>query len=162
MPTIKIFTKAIAFILVTAPVKAQDWPTRPITMVVTYAAGSWNDILGRILALPLSASFGQQVVVEDVDGAGGMIGAARVARAAPDGYQFVIGGTGTFAANQTLYRKPLYNAATDFAPVVLVDKLPQVLVVREDLPADNLQEFFAYVKVFAPQRVLWLASFRLS
>lgn len=127
------------------PVKAQNWPTRPITMVITYAAGSWNDILGRILAPPLSASLGQQIVVEDVDGAGGMIGAARVARAAPDGYQFVIGGTGTFAANQTLYRKPLYNAATDFTPVVLVDQLPQVLVVRKDLPADNLQEFVAYV-----------------
>jgi tripartite-type tricarboxylate transporter receptor subunit TctC len=86
MPIIKIFASAIAFILVIAPVKAQNWPTRPITMVITYAAGSWNDILGRILAPPLSASLGQQVVVEDVDGAGGMIGAARVARAAPDGH----------------------------------------------------------------------------
>jgi tripartite-type tricarboxylate transporter receptor subunit TctC len=125
---------------------AQDWPTRPVTMVVTYAAGSSNDVLGRILVPFLSESLGQQVIIEDVGGAGGMNGAARVARAAPDGYQFVIGGTGTFGANQTLYKKPLYNAATDFTPVVLIDEQPLVLVVRKDFPASNLGEFIAYSK----------------
>jgi tripartite-type tricarboxylate transporter receptor subunit TctC len=115
-------------------------------MVVTYAAGSAADVLGRILAPHLSDYLGQQVIIEDVGGAGGMTGAARVAKAAPDGYQFVVGGTGTFAANQTLYKKPLYNAATDFAPVVLIDEQPLVLVARKDFPASNLPEFMAYSK----------------
>jgi tripartite-type tricarboxylate transporter receptor subunit TctC len=82
------------------PALAQDWPTRPITMVVTFAAGSGDDVLARILTPRLSELLGQQVVVENVGGAGGMIGANRVARAAPDGYQFVLGGTGTFAGTR--------------------------------------------------------------
>jgi tripartite-type tricarboxylate transporter receptor subunit TctC len=126
--------------------KAEDWPQRPITMVVTYAAGSANDVLGRILAAPLSGFLGQQVIIENVGGAGGMNGTARVAKAAADGYQFVLGGMGTFAANQTLYRKPLYNAATDFAPVILIDEQPIVLIVRKDFPSDNLSEFIAYAR----------------
>jgi tripartite-type tricarboxylate transporter receptor subunit TctC len=125
---------------------AQDWPTRPVTMVITYAAGSSNDVSGRILAPYLTEALGQQVIIENVGGAGGMNGAARVAKAAADGYQFVMGGTGTFGANQTLYKKPLYNAATDFAPVVLIDEQPIVLVVRKDFPANSLQEFIAYAK----------------
>jgi tripartite-type tricarboxylate transporter receptor subunit TctC len=85
-------------------------------------------------------------VIENVGGAGGMSGAARVAKAAPDGYQFVFGGASTHAINQTLYKKPLYNAATDFAPVALIAETPQVLVTRKDLPAGNLREFIAYAK----------------
>jgi tripartite-type tricarboxylate transporter receptor subunit TctC len=125
---------------------AQDWPTRPVTMAVTYAAGSVADVLGRILSPHLSEFLGQQVIIENVGGAGGMNGAARVAKAAADGYQFVVGSTGTFGANQTMYKKPLYNAATDFAPVALIDEQPLVLVVRKDFPANDLQQFIAYSK----------------
>src|SRR5256885_9530596 len=75
-----------------------------------------------------------------------MTGAARVAKAAPDGYQFILGGTGTFAANQTLYKNPLYNATTDFAPVALIVEQPMLLIVRNDLPVNNLPEFIAYAK----------------
>src|SRR5205807_7924740 len=89
---------------------------------------------------------GQQVIVENVGGAGGMMGASRVAKAAPDGYQFVQGGIGTHAASQTLYRKPLYNAATDFAPLALNAEQPIVLIARRDYPANNLQDFIAYAK----------------
>jgi tripartite-type tricarboxylate transporter receptor subunit TctC len=89
---------------------------------------------------------GTQVIVENVGGAGGMNGVARVAKAAADGYQFVLGDSGTFAANQTLYKKPLYNAATDFAPVALVVVQSMVLLTRKDFPASNLQEFIAQVK----------------
>jgi tripartite-type tricarboxylate transporter receptor subunit TctC len=89
---------------------------------------------------------GQQVIIENVGGAGGMTGAGRVAKAAPDGSQFVIGGIGTFAANQTLYKNPLYNAATDFAPVVLIAEQPVVLIVRKDLAVNSLQDFIAYAK----------------
>ena len=93
---------------------AQDWPTRPVTMVVPFAAGSASDTVARILGARLSEVLGQQVVIENVGGAGGMTGVARVAKAAPDGYQFVLGGVDTFAQNQTLYKKPLYNAADRF------------------------------------------------
>src|SRR5438552_10094853 len=125
---------------------AQDWPNRPVTMVVTFTAGSGDDLLARILSPALSDFLGQQVIIENVGGAGGMNGANRVAKAAPDGYQFVLGGTGTFAANQTLYKHPLYNAATDFTPVALIVEQPMLLIVRKDLPVGNLQEFIAYAR----------------
>lgn len=115
-------------------------------MVVVFTAGGGDDILARILAPRLSEVLGQQVIIENVGGAGGMTGAARVAKAAPDGYQFVLGGTGPFAANQTLYKNPLYNAATDFAPVVLIAEQPIALIARKDFPAGNLPEFIAFAK----------------
>ena len=85
-------------------------------------------------------------MVENVGGAGGMNGTSRVARGNPDGYEAVVGGTGTFAANQTLYKHPSYNALTDFTPVGLVAEQPLILVTRKDFPADNLQQFIAYTK----------------
>ena len=129
------------------PVLSQDWPTRPVTMVVPFAAGGPADTVGRILASSLSELLGQQVIIENVGGSGGMTGSARVAKAAPDGYQFVLGNVGTHAANQTFYKTPLYNAATDFAPVMLIAQTPLVLLARKDLPANNLKEFIAYAKV---------------
>ena len=128
------------------PASGQNWPTRPMTMVVPFAAGSSSDIVGRIIAARLSELLGQQVIVENVGGAGGMTGANRVAKAAPDGYQFVLGTGGTHAANQTLFRNPQYNAGTDFAPVALIVEQTIVLVARKDLPADNLQEFATYAR----------------
>jgi tripartite-type tricarboxylate transporter receptor subunit TctC len=125
---------------------AQTWPARPITMVVPFAAGSASDSVGRVLTARLSELLGQQVIIENVAGAGGMTGVSRVAKAAPDGYQFVLGGIDTFAQNQTLYKKPLYNAVTDFAPVALVVDQPLVLVTRNELPVGNLREFIAYAK----------------
>ena len=113
---------------------AEDWPKRPMTMVVPFAAGGTADPIGRVLAAGLSQALGQQVIVENVGGAGGMTGASRVAKAAPDGYQFVFGSTGTFAHSQTYYKHPLYNTVTDFAPVALVSQQPILLVTRKDLP----------------------------
>jgi tripartite-type tricarboxylate transporter receptor subunit TctC len=125
---------------------AQDWPTRPVTMVIPFAAGTGTDVLGRIFAERLTEFLGRQVIIENVPGAGSMIGASRVAKATPDGYQFVFGTSGAFAYNQTLYKKPLYNAAMDFAPVALVAEAPFVLLASKHLPASNLQEFIAYAK----------------
>lgn len=125
---------------------AQNWPDRSVTMVVPFGAGSGVDVLGRVLAQPLSEILGQQVVVENVAGAGGMTGTALVARAAPDGYQFVLGNVGTHALNPSLYPKPLYNVVSDFAPSVLIADTPQVLIARADLPANTLQEFAAYLR----------------
>ena len=114
-------------------------------MVAPFAAGGSTDAIARIVADGLSHQLGQPVIVENVGGAGGMTGANRVAKAAPDGYQFVLGNVGTHAQNQTLY-KPLYNVMTDFAPGGLITDQALVLVARKDFPADNLQEFIAYAK----------------
>jgi tripartite-type tricarboxylate transporter receptor subunit TctC len=146
MPAMRLLAALATLGLAAAPAAAQDWPVRPVTMVVPFAAGSGSDILGRIIGPRLSENLGAPVIVEDVGGAGGMIGAARVMKAAPDGYQFLLATAGTHAINQTLYKKPLYNAATDFAPVALVASTPILLVARKDLPADNLSEFIAYAK----------------
>ncbi len=125
---------------------AQDWPSRSLTMVVPYAAGGPVDTVGRILALRLGEVLGQQIIVENVGGAGGMTGSSRVAKAAPDGYTFLMAGTSVMAMNQTLYKRPLYDAATDFAPVTLVTDSARVLITRKDFPADTLAEFIAYAK----------------
>jgi tripartite-type tricarboxylate transporter receptor subunit TctC len=136
----------VATMLMAGSAMAQSWPTRPVTMVIPFAAGGPTDVLGRVMAQRLSEILGQQVVVENVGGAGGMTGAQRVAQAAPDGYQFVLGTVGTHAQNQTLYKKPLYQAATDFTPVALIAEVPLVLITRKDLPAATLPEFIAYAK----------------
>ena len=115
-------------------------------MVVPFAAGGPMDVVGRIMATALSEQLGQQVVVENVGGGGGMTGAARVAKAAPDGYQFGLGNVGTHAVSQSLSKNPPYHVTTDFAPVALFADLSLVLVTRKDLPANNLQEFIAYAR----------------
>jgi tripartite-type tricarboxylate transporter receptor subunit TctC len=128
------------------PAVAQDWPTRPISLVVPGAGGGPIDVIGRILAPRMSEILGRQVIVEAVPGAGGMTAAARVARAAPDGYHVLLGAGGVLAQNQTLYKHPLYNSTTDFAPVGLIALAPPILVTRINFPASNLTEFIAYAK----------------
>jgi tripartite-type tricarboxylate transporter receptor subunit TctC len=125
---------------------AQAYPAKPVTMIIPFAAGGPTDVLGRIVAQRMSEILGQQVVVENVGGAGGMTGSKRVADAAPDGYTFVLGTVGTHAQGQSLYKKPLYHAATDFTSVALIAEVPIVLITRKDLPVSNLAEFVAYAK----------------
>jgi tripartite-type tricarboxylate transporter receptor subunit TctC len=125
---------------------AQNYPTRPITMVIPFAAGGPTDVLGRVMAERMSQILGQQVIVENVGGAGGGTGSQRVARAQPDGYTFLLGTVGTHAQNQTLYKKPLYNAATDFQPVGLIAEVPLILITRKDFPASTFEEFVAHAK----------------
>src|SRR5262245_61224269 len=134
---------------VVASAQVTDWPSRPLTMVVPFAAGAAGgpvDVLGRVVGQSLSDVVGRQVIVENVTGAGGMTGSLRVAQGTPDGHTFVLGSIGTHALNQTLYRRPLYNAATDFAPVALIADVPLVLVVRRDLPVSDLRSFIAHAK----------------
>jgi tripartite-type tricarboxylate transporter receptor subunit TctC len=128
-----------------AAAPAQDWPSRPVTMVVPFAAGGGTDVLGRIIGRRLSETLGQQVVIENVGGAGGMIGSYRVMKSPPDGYTFVLGSRAD-AINQTLYKTPLYSLKEDLAPVVLIAEQPMVLVARNTMPVNGLQEFIAYVK----------------
>jgi tripartite-type tricarboxylate transporter receptor subunit TctC len=144
------------FAIFATPIKAETWPSRPLTMVVPFATGGPMDAVARILQSALSDALQQQVIVENIGGAGGMIGAARVAKSAPDGYQFVLGNVGTHAVSQTLYKTPFYNSITDFTPVVLIADLSLVMVARKDLPANNLQEFIAYAK--ANQKTMQFAS----
>lgn len=137
---------AIAAPAMMSAAQAQDYPNRPLTMVIPFAAGGPTDVLGRIVAQRLGEVLGQQVVVENVGGAGGGNGSQRVANAAPDGYTMVLGTVGTHAQNQTLYKRPLYNAEGDFTPVALLADVPIVLVIRKDLPVSNYKEFIAYAK----------------
>src|SRR5262249_59775295 len=117
-----------------------------MTLVVPFAAGGPTDVLGRMLAQRMGELIGQQIVVENVAGAGGTTGASRVARAAPDGHQALLGNIATHAYSQTLYKQPPYHAASDFAPVGLVAGGPWVLVVRKELPVGTLCHIVAYAE----------------
>lgn len=131
--------------LVSRDAAAQSWPVRPVTLVVSFAAGGGTDAVGQVFAQGLSEALGQEVIVENVPGAGGMLGTARVTKAAPDGYQVAIA-TSADAINQSLYKRPLYNLMTDLVPVVLLAEQPTVLVVPANSPANTLQEFISYAK----------------
>jgi tripartite-type tricarboxylate transporter receptor subunit TctC len=137
---------AVAAFVCAFQAQAEDFPNRPMTMVIPFAAGGPTDILGRVVAARMGEILGQNVIVENVAGAGGMTGSARVANATPDGYQFVLGTVGTHAQGQTLYKSPLYNAVTDFTPVILIANVPIVLETRKDLPVKSFKEFVAYTK----------------
>ena len=117
--------------------RAQTYPSRPITMIDPFAAGGSFDVIGRILAARMSEILGEQVIVENVSGAAGIIGVNRVVNAAPDGYTFLLGSIGTHAYNQTIYKKPRYDAIADFTPVALFAEQPMVLTARKDFPADS-------------------------
>jgi tripartite-type tricarboxylate transporter receptor subunit TctC len=120
------------------------WPQRPLRVVVTFPSGGAPDILARLFAE--KAQLGQPVVVENVPGAGGNIGADRVAKAPPDGYQLVMGTVGTHAINGSLYAKMPYDMVRDFAPVALVASTPNLLVVNNALPVRTVAELIAYAK----------------
>ncbi|MEJ0077064.1 MAG: tripartite tricarboxylate transporter substrate binding protein [Alphaproteobacteria bacterium] len=129
-----------------AAAQAQPYPSRPITMVVPYAAGGAFDTVARIIAIRMSELLGQSIVVENVTGAAGIIGVQRVISAKPDGYTVLLGTVGTHAYNQSTYRKRRYDAVNDFTPVTLFSDQPMVLEGRKDLPANNLVEFAALLK----------------
>jgi tripartite-type tricarboxylate transporter receptor subunit TctC len=143
----RVLLPALALLISwTATATAQGFPTKPLTMIIPFAAGGPTDVLGRVVAQRMGEILGQQVIVENIGGAGGMTGSKRVADASPDGYTFVLGTVGTHAQGQSLYKKPLYNAVTAFTPVALLAEVPIVLITRKDLPGSNLGEFIAYAK----------------
>ena len=124
---------------------AQDYPTRFVTIVAPFQAGGPSDTVARLIAAPMSKALGQQVVVENVSGAGGTIGSGRVAKAAPDGYTLGISGSGTHAAVEQLYANPPYRAL-DFESVGLINTTPVVIVGKRDLPPNTLQELVGYLR----------------
>lgn len=122
------------------------YPLRPITMVVTFAAGGSSDVLGRAVAAAMALRLGQQLVVDDRPGAGGQIGAQTVARAAPDGYTVLFGTNGTLGIGPALYKKLRYDPLRDLAPVGILHKLPLLLMVNPSVPAKNLAELVGYAR----------------
>src|SRR5690242_1319082 len=137
----------IALAIVTASgASAQDYPTRPITLVVPYAAGGGNDIMARTAADKMSPLLGQQIVIENRGGAGGSIATRQVAKSAPDGYTLGLGGTGTLAIDPTLYPNAGYDPRKDFAPIGLIGTSALVLVIHPSIPAHSVKELIAYAK----------------
>ncbi|AMN39598.1 Bug family tripartite tricarboxylate transporter substrate binding protein [Rhodoplanes sp. Z2-YC6860] len=136
----------VIFITSSVAALAQNYPSRPIVMVVPFSAGGTFDVLGRIVAPRMSEILGQQVIVENTTGAGGIVGVTRVVNAAPDGYTLLLGSVGTHAYNQWIYKKRRYDAVHDFTPVALWSEQPMVLETRKDLPANTIPEFVALLK----------------
>jgi tripartite-type tricarboxylate transporter receptor subunit TctC len=129
--------------------QAQDYPARPVTMIVPFAAGGPADITGRIVADIFTRHLGQRFIVENVGGAGGTIGTLRAARAAPDGYTILSGHMGTNALAAAFYPNLGYDPQKDFEPVGLTAEYPELLVVRKEFPANNLKEFTTYARANA-------------
>ena len=130
-----------------SPASAQaPFPSRPITLVVPFAAGGSTDVVARLVAQKMSEGLGQQVVVENVAGAGGNVGAARVAKAEPDGYQILMATVATHALNPLMLKRKPYDPVTDFAPISLLAIVPNVLVVNPQFPAKTVQELVALLK----------------
>ena len=140
------------------PVAAQNYPTRPITLVVPFPAGGGNDALARVVAEKMSHTLGQQVVVENRGGAGGTIATRAVAKGTPDGYTILLTYTGTLYINPTLYPNAGYDPRKDFAPIGLIGWQPSVLTVHPSLPARTPSELIAYAKRQSRQGQLWLCT----
>jgi tripartite-type tricarboxylate transporter receptor subunit TctC len=138
---------AAAFAALTgvASATAQTYPSRPITMVVPYAAGGPTDTIARIMAGRMRGPLGQTIIVENTTGAAGTLGVGRVARAAPDGYTIGIGHWGTHVVNGAIYSLP-YDVLNDFEPVAMIATNPQLIVARKGIPANDLKELIAWLK----------------
>src|SRR5215813_14246101 len=129
-----------------APVNAQEWPAKQVTIVVPFGAGGSADLLARILATHMQQRFGQNVVVENRPGAGGSIGTGYVAKAAPDGYTLLLGTVSSIAVNAALYPKLPFDVDKDIQPVTQLVSFPNLLIVNPKLPINNVQELIDYVK----------------
>lgn len=141
-----ILAVAVIALLPLDSASAQSFPTQPIRLVVPFAAGGTTDLTARILAERMGVELGQQVVVENIDGAGGTVGSESVARARPDGYTLILHVASTSAINPFLYPNLSFDIREDFKPVALMTRVPNIFLVRKDFPADTVQEFVAAAK----------------
>jgi tripartite-type tricarboxylate transporter receptor subunit TctC len=142
---IAIFMAAYA-VCASGPVAAQAYPTRPVTIVVPFAAGGGNDIMARLIAQHLGRALGQQFIIENRAGAGGTVGARAVAKAAPDGYTLMVGHSGVFGVAPALYADPGYEPRRDFAPIGLIASYQQVLVVHPSVPVRSVADLIALAR----------------
>ncbi|MFO1083652.1 MAG: tripartite tricarboxylate transporter substrate-binding protein [Reyranellaceae bacterium] len=139
-------TAAAGLAAVPQGVRAQAYPAKPITVIVPFAAGGPTDALARVLCQRMGEALGQQMIIDNIGGAGGTIGVAKAARAAPDGYTLLFTHMGTLAVNIALYKSLPYDSQKDLEPVGLGGTNPMVLVARKDLPAKDFGEFLTWVK----------------
>ena len=137
---------AVLALALAGPACAQSWPSRPITMIATFPAGGPTDGVARVLANELGERLKQRVVVENRGGAGGTIGAAAVAKSAPDGYTLLLTSTGPLGYYRALYKSLNYDPVKDFAPAALIGTIPQVIIVSPKLPVKTLRAFVAHAK----------------
>jgi tripartite-type tricarboxylate transporter receptor subunit TctC len=142
----RILAVALTLASLAFPAMAEDWPTRPVTMIVPFAAGGPMDTLARILQNGLGETLGQPIIIENQPGGGGLTGSLRVAQASVDSNMFVLASIGTHAIGYSMHSKPPYHPVNDFQPVIFVADAPLLLMTRQDLPPNNLQEFIAYAK----------------
>ena len=136
----------LGMILIGAAQAQTAWPTKPIRIIVGFAAGGSTDVTARIIAQALSDRLGQPVLIENRAGAGGNIGAEAAAKADPDGYTLLMATSSTFAANPALYKSLPFDVQADFAPITVTAFIPNLLVINPSVPAKNLAEFVAYAK----------------
>ena len=136
----------LAALALPAQAEAQEWPARQVTLIVPFSAGGTTDLFGRLLSQHLQQKTGQPFIVENRAGAGGNLGTQLVARAAPDGYTFLVGTVSTHAINPFLYSKLPYDTVKDFQPVSLIARLPNILVVNPSLPVNTVLELVTYLK----------------
>ena len=142
----RIIIAILGLLALMSAAAAQDWPARPVTMVVPFAAGGAGDILSRMLGPKLQQKWGQALIVDNKPGGGGVIAANAVAKATPDGYTLLIAPSAIMAVNVTLYKSLPFDPAADFVPLALAAQTPFVLVVNPDLPVRSVQELIKYVK----------------
>ena len=142
----RVLAAAFALLAAVVPAQAQSYPSRPITVVVPFPAGGPSDVVARIVAEHMGKVLGQTMVIENVGGAGGTIGSARVASAAPDGYTLLAGSMGSHVAAPVLTPNVKSDSQRDFDPIGPTADAPAVIVARKDFPASNLREFVAYLK----------------
>ncbi len=152
---------AVALPAISSIARAQTYPSRPITIIVPYAAGGATDTIGRVMAERMKSSLGQPVIVEDVTGTAGTIAVGRVARAAPDGYTLGLGDTGSHVVTGATYALQ-YDLLNDFVPVALLSTAPFVLVANKMMPANDLKGLIAWLKANPGCRPANMASSRRS
>lgn len=154
---LKLAASAISLLAMSGAAHAQSFPERTITLVVPFAAGGSTDVVARVIAQKMGDDLGQQIVVENVAGAGGNLGADRVARAEPDGYTVLMGTVATHALNPLILKTKPYDPEKDFAPISLLVVVPNVLVVNPQLPVNTVAELVALLKA-EPDKYAYASS----
>jgi tripartite-type tricarboxylate transporter receptor subunit TctC len=141
-----VFGLSVLALLSTAAIAQGEYPTRPITLIVPFAAGGPTDVVARIVGNHMSRTLGQQIVVENVVGAGGTTGGTRAMRSRPDGYTIIMGHMGTHAASVALYPNLAYSPSNDFEPIGMAAGMPVLILARKNFPAKDLKEFANYLR----------------
>jgi tripartite-type tricarboxylate transporter receptor subunit TctC len=156
----EMMMRSVVLIIALASVHAgaaENYPARPVRIVIGFSPGGFIDLTSRLIAGPLAAALGQQVVVDNRSGAGGIVGTELVARAAPDGHTLTVGSVGTHAINQTLYRALPYNVVRDFQPIARLSDSPNILAVHPSLPVKSVRDLIAMARA-RPGQIMYASA----